>query len=77
VEVAERVTYHILPGEQAGWNVQREDSGTVMSTHRSRTEAICAGRDLAQTHPYSLLVVHDLQGKQEKQYTYGKKPRES
>jgi hypothetical protein len=70
--MAERVTYRILPAEQGGWNVQREDSGAVMSTHRSRTEAICAGRDLAITHPYSLLVVHDLHGKQERQYTYGR-----
>jgi hypothetical protein len=74
VEVAERVTYHILPGEQGAWIVQREDSGSVMSTHHSRTEAILAGRDLAQTHPYSLLVVHDLHGEEERQYTYGRKP---
>jgi hypothetical protein len=73
--MAECVIYHILPGEQAGWIVQREDAGAVMSTHRSRTEAILAGRDLAITHPYSLLVVHDRHGKQERQYTYGKKPQ--
>ena len=75
--MAERVTYHVVPGEQGGWAVQREDSGTVMSTHRSRTEAILAARDLAITHPYSLLVVHDLQGKQERQYTYGQRPRDN
>jgi hypothetical protein len=39
--------------------------------------AILAGRDLAITHPYSLLVVHDRLGEQEKQYTYGKKPPET
>jgi hypothetical protein len=74
VEVAERVTYHVLPGEHGGWNVQQENSGKVVSNHRSRTDAILAGRDLAKTHEYSLLVVHDRDGKEEKQYNYGRRP---
>lgn len=73
--MAERVTYHVMPGEQGGWNVLQENSGKVMSSYQSRTQAILAGRDLARTHEYSLLVVHDREGKQEKQYTYGRHPR--
>lgn len=76
-EMAECVTYHVLPGEHGGWNVQQENSGKVMSSHRSKTEAILAGRDLARTPEYSLLVVHDREGKAEKQYTYGRHPRNS
>ncbi len=62
-------------GEQGSWDVQQENSGRVMSSHRSKTDAILAGRDLARTHEYSLLVVHDREGKAEKQYTYGRHPR--
>jgi len=75
--MAERVTYHVMPGERGGWDVQQENSGKVMSSHQTRTEAILAGRDLAITHEYSLLVVHDREGKEEKQYTYGRRPRNS
>jgi hypothetical protein len=73
--MAERVTYHVMPGEQGGWNVLQENSGKLMSNHQSKTQAILAGRDLAKTHEYSLLVVHDREGKPEKQYTYGRHPR--
>ncbi len=73
--MAERVAYHVVPGEHGGWNVQQENSGQVMSSHRSKTEAILQGRDLARTHEYSLLVVHGRDGKPEKQYTYGRHPR--
>ena len=75
--MAERVTYHVVPGEHGGWNVQQENTGKVLGSHRSRTKAILQGRDLAQTHEYSLLVVHDLSGQVEKQYSYGKLPRSS
>ena len=72
--MAELVTYHVLPGEHGGWDVQQENSGQVVSSHRSRTEAILQGRDLAKGHEYSLLVVHDREGRAERQYTYGRHP---
>lgn len=71
--MAERVTYHVVPGEH-GWNVEQENTGQVVSRHRTRIEAILAGRDLAQSHEYSLLVVHDRSGVVEKQYNYGRIP---
>jgi hypothetical protein len=71
-----RVTYHVAFAEQGGWNVVQENSGQVMSTHRSRTQAILHGRDLATTHAYSLLVIHDREGRTEKQYNYGRRPHD-
>jgi len=75
--MTERVTYHVVPGEHGGWNVQQENTGKVFGSHRSRTPALLQGRDLAQTHEYSLLVVHDSVGQVEKEYSYGKLPRSS
>lgn len=71
--MAELVTYHVLPGEHGGWDVQQENSGKVVSSHQSRIEAILQGRDLAKGHEYSLLVIHDREGKMEKQYNYGRR----
>ena len=73
--MAERVTYRVVPGEHGGWNVEQVNSGKVISSHRSKTEAILHGRDMAKTHEYSLLVIHDREGRAEKQYTYGRQPR--
>ena len=75
--MAERVTYHVVPAEHGGWSVQQENTGQVFGTHHSRTDAILQARDLARTHEYSLLVVHDREGQVEKQYNYGKLPRSS
>ncbi len=75
--MAERVTYHVVPGAHGGWNVQQENTGKVFGTHQFRTQAILQARDLAQSHEYSLLVVHDKDGKVEKQYNYGRLPRSS
>ena len=74
--MAERVTYHIVPGEHGG-NVEQENTGKVVSSHRTRIEAILRGRDLAQGHEYSLLVVHDRDGQVERQYNYGRFPRKN
>jgi len=74
--MAERVTYHIMPETNGGWDVVQEHTGNVCGNHRFRTDAILQGRDLARTHEYSLLVVHDREGRAEKQYTYGRHPRD-
>jgi hypothetical protein len=75
METVERVIYRVVPGEASGWNVMQENSGQVFGNHQSRTAAILEAVDLAKGHPYSLLVVHGRDGKPEKQYNYGRRPR--
>ena len=75
METIERVTYRVVPGEPSGWNVMQENSGQMFGNHPSRTQAILEAVELAKSHPYSLLVVHGKDGKAEKQYNYGRKPR--
>jgi len=69
--MAERVTYHVMPGEGGGWSIRLVNTGQVISSYRSKIEAILRGRELAQSHEYSLLAVHDCEGRLERQYTYG------
>lgn len=69
--MAERVTYHVLPGAGGGWTVRLVNTGRIISNHRSKIDAILRGRELAQSHEYSLLAVHDREGRLERQYTYG------
>lgn len=75
METVEQVTYRVVPGEPSGWNVMQENSGQVFGNYRSRTEAILQAVDLAKGHPYSLLVVHGRDGKPEREYNYGRRPR--
>ncbi|MDY0355031.1 MAG: DUF2188 domain-containing protein [Sedimentisphaerales bacterium] len=76
METTGRVTYHVVFAEHEGWNLVQENSGRVVGTHRSRTNAILQGRDMAKTHSYSLLVIHDREDRIEKQYNYGLRPRD-
>lgn len=69
--MAERITYHVMPGEGGQWSVRLVNTGRIVSSHRSKVEAIVRGRELAQSHEYSLLSVHDREGRLERQYTYG------
>ncbi|MBN1362956.1 MAG: DUF2188 domain-containing protein [Sedimentisphaerales bacterium] len=70
----ERVVYHVVPAQPGGWNVKQDNSGKALGTHKSRTQAILQARDLALAQTYSLLVVHDREGKVEKEYNYGRRP---
>jgi hypothetical protein len=72
--MGEQVIYHVVRSEHGGWSVVQKDSGQVVSSHRSRIEAILRGQSLAQSHEYSLLVVHDRDGHIDRQYTYGRRP---
>jgi len=69
--MAARVTYHVVPGEGGGWSIRLVNTGQVISNHGSKIDAILRGRELAQSHEYSLLAVHDREGHLERQYTYG------
>ncbi len=70
----ERMVYHVMPAQPGGWNVKQDNSAKVLGTHRSRTEALVQARELALAATYSLLVVHDREGKVEKEYNYGRRP---
>jgi hypothetical protein len=74
MQKTERVVYHVIPGQRGGWSVRQVNTGKEFGNHRSRTDAILQARDLALSQTYSLLVVHDREGKVEKQYNYGRRP---
>jgi len=71
--MVERVTYHVVPGKHGGWDVQQENTVRSLAIIHSGP-GHSAGPDLAQSHEYSLLVVHDKNGQVEKQYNYGRLP---
>ncbi len=77
METTGRVTYHVRRADANGWNVVDESSGRAGSAQRSRTDTILQRRNLATSHPYSLLVVHDREGQIENQYNYARRPREA
>jgi hypothetical protein len=74
--VAEQVVYHVVRSEHGEWSIVEEGSGQTVSRHRSKIEAILQGQNLARSQEYSLLVVHDRDGHIDRQYTYGRLPRQ-
>jgi hypothetical protein len=75
--MAEQVIYHVVRSEHGEWKIVQEGSGQTVSSHPSRIEAILQGQNLARSHEYSLLVVHDRDGHIDRQYTYGRHPRKA
>ncbi|MGV3524396.1 MAG: DUF2188 domain-containing protein [Candidatus Sericytochromatia bacterium] len=69
-----RVVYHVLPNGGNGWQVKEQRASAPVSTHRTKEEAVAAGRAAAQRHALSQLVIHKANGQIETEYTYGKDP---
>lgn len=71
-----RAIYHVVPAGEQGWQVKASRNPVALSTHRTKAEAIVAGRALAQSHELGQLIIHRANGTFEKEYTYGKDPRD-
>jgi hypothetical protein len=68
--VANATVYHVTPdGEE--WAVQAENSERASSKHKSKREAVTAGRKLAGNQKPSRLVVHRADGTIQRQHAYG------
>jgi len=55
-------TYHVAPHPEGGWKVEAEELGRASSTHRTKAEAVRAGRELAARQAPARLVVHRADG---------------
>lgn len=55
-------TYHVAPHPEGGWKVEAEELGRASSTHRTKAEAVRAGRELAGRRAPARLVVHRADG---------------
>ncbi len=69
-----RVIYHVVPAPE-GWAVKEQRNPVAVSTHRTKAEAVAAGRVIAKSHTLGQLIVHRANGTFETEYTYGKDPR--
>ncbi|HEY9839196.1 MAG: DUF2188 domain-containing protein [Candidatus Sericytochromatia bacterium] len=70
-----RVVYHVVHSNAAGvWEIKQQRNPQVLSTHRTKEEAVAAGRIIARAAGLGQLIVHKLNGQIETEYTYGKDP---
>lgn len=53
-----RLTYHIIPAQEGGWQVEQEGALRPYSVHNSQSEAIDEGKRLAENHRPSSLVTY-------------------
>lgn len=74
-QASSRAVFHVVPDSKAGvWHVKAQRNPQAVSTHRTKDEAIVAGRALAKAQPLGQLIVHKANGQIETEYTYGKDP---
>ena len=73
-----RVTFHVVPDSKfGGWLVKEQKVAQPISSHRTKDEAIAAGRSLAKSQALGQLVIHKANGQIETEYTYGQDPAQS
>lgn len=58
----ERKSYLVTPHAKGGWKVQAEGASRASSVHRTKAEAVAAGKELASGHAPSQLLVYRKDG---------------
>jgi hypothetical protein len=70
-----RTVYHVTyMQDDRRWRVLRAGADRASSVHRTKDEAIAAGRTLAKNNRPGQLVIHKKDGSIETEYTYGDDP---
>jgi hypothetical protein len=65
-------THAVLPRANGGWKVQAEGAGRASSVHRTKPEAVAAGKELAKHQAPSQLLVYKKDGLEvQDERTYG------
>ena len=65
-------TYLIKPHPDGGWKVQAEEAARATSVHRTKAEAVAAGKELARSKTPSHLLVYKADGFEvQEEKTYG------
>lgn len=73
-----RVVVRVVPDSAAGvWHVKVQGNAQPASSHRTKEQAIVAGRTLAKQAPLGQLVIYKANGQIETEYTYGNDPANS
>jgi uncharacterized protein YjbJ (UPF0337 family) len=55
-------TYLVKPHADGGWKVQAEEATRATSVHRTKAEAVAAGKELARSNTPSQLLVYKADG---------------
>jgi len=55
-------TYLVKPHADGGWKVQAEEATRATSVHRTKAEAVAAGKELARSKTPSQLLVYKADG---------------
>lgn len=55
-------TYLVAPHPDGGWKVQAEGAGRATSVHRTKAEAVSAGKELARGKAPSQLLIYKEDG---------------
>ena len=73
-----RVIVRVVPDSAAGlWHVKVQGTAQAASSHRTKEQAVVAGRILAKQAPLGQLVIYKANGQIETEYTYGNDPANS
>lgn len=71
----QRRVYHVSPF-QNHWKVKAENASRATARHEKKSDAIADARERAKKGSLGQVIIHKGDGSIEKEYTYGKDPRD-
>ena len=71
--MSRKASIHVVPRKEGGWAVKSAGEGRPVSTHRTQSEAIGAGREIALRNR-SELVTHGRDGRIRDSDSFGNDP---
>lgn len=69
--MGERLVYHVVPHDKAGWDVTLEGKAGPVDHAESKDQAIDKGKTLAKMTEGGELVIHNRSGAIEREFIYG------
>ena len=72
--MAKRRVYHVVPGDDGGWDVKKEGGQRASGHFQKKTDAVGRGKELAKKQGPSQIMIHKQDGTFQSEYTYVNDP---
>lgn len=72
-----RKVYHVVANPEGGWFLKEENVKRPVAEAQNKKDAIGIAKKLAKRAKLGQVIIHKMDGKIQREYTYGKDPRSS
>jgi hypothetical protein len=74
-EKMEREVYHVVRNPEGGWFIKQENIKEPVAEAGNKRDAIGMAKKFAKRAKLGQVIIHKMDGRIQREYTYGKDPR--